>query len=118
MLASVVVNWRREERGASGAEVAIHFGLVGKTMLTLLKSCLGGTDWGDAGESLMHTSYMYAAISTGYVASVILALLNTVAGILCGRPLECLAGDKEVQFGDDVVRRKKFERELEAVFRA
>eukprot|EP00930_Biecheleria_cincta_P001943 TRINITY_DN103019_c0_g1_i1.p1 TRINITY_DN103019_c0_g1~~TRINITY_DN103019_c0_g1_i1.p1 ORF type:complete len:613 (+),score=88.57 TRINITY_DN103019_c0_g1_i1:64-1839(+) len=73
------------------------WGSLGRSMLTLYMSIVGGVDWIKAIHPLYHVSYALVILFCVYVGVTGFAILNLVTGIFCQNALESASADKDHQ---------------------
>jgi len=72
------------------------YGSIGKSTICLLKSVLGGVDWGDAYDPLLVLGFMPPVLFLVFVLFVMICLLNVVASVILESALEVSKIDRDL----------------------
>jgi len=106
--------------GASDPEVVgvlySYFGGLDRTILTLFMCISGGVSWEVAVGALMQVHVAYGLLFVLFVAGMMLAALNIIAGIFVNDAIEMAQQDREVMRQAQVVKREEMQKELKDLF--
>jgi len=106
--------------GASDPEVVAvlysYFGGLDRTILTLFMCISGGVSWEVAVGALMQIHVAYGVIFVMFIAGMMLAALNIIAGIFVNDAIEMAQQDKEVIRQMEVEKKQQMEKELMELF--
>ena len=106
--------------GASDPEVVgvlySYFGGLDRTILTLFMCISGGVSWEVAVGALMQVHVAYGLLFVLFVAGMMLAALNIIAGIFVNDAIEMAQQDREVMRQAQVVKREEMQKELTDLF--
>ena len=106
--------------GESDPEVAgtlsAYFSGVDVTMLTLFMCISGGVNWEVGVGAFMQVHVCYGMIFILFIASMMLAELNIIAGIFVNDAIEMAEQDREFIMHEEAKRNQAFEKELKELF--
>ena len=94
------------------------YGSMGRSMMTLFRSIIGGVDIDQAAHPLARVSVVLPVLYTIYLAFMILGVLNVLTGIFCDAAMQAAQSDRanviQAQMEDDAA----LMRELRDIFEA
>jgi len=93
-----------------------YFSGVDVTMLTLFMCISGGVSWEMGVGALMQVHVCYGVIFILFIASMMLAALNIIAGIFVNDAIEMAQQDREFIMQEEAKRNQAFEKELKELF--
>jgi len=93
------------------------FGSLDWALLTLFMSVTGGLSWEIAMRSLLEVHLLYGIFFVVFVAAMVLAALNIVAGIFVNDAIEVAQMDRDLAVSADASRNKAIIFELMELFR-
>mmetsp|Transcript_17331 Transcript_17331/g.47052 ORF Transcript_17331/g.47052 Transcript_17331/m.47052 type:complete len:609 (-) Transcript_17331:59-1885(-) len=106
--------------GASDPEVVgvlySYFGGLDRTILTLFMCISGGVSWEVAVGALMQVHVAYGVLFVAFIAGMMLAALNIIAGIFVNDAIEMAQQDREVIRQAEVLKKQEMETELRELF--
>lgn len=98
-------------------EMALYWGSMGESMLTLYKSLSGGISWHACLRSLREASTISFFFFLAYIAFGYYVILNVVTGIFCNSAIESARLDKDVAIAIKLKQRDTFVRSMKGFFR-
>jgi len=93
-----------------------YFGGLDCTMLTLFMSISGGVSWEVPVSALMQVHVAYGFLFILFIASMMLAALNIIAGIFVNDAIEMAQQDREFILMAEAKRHQAMEKELKELF--
>merc|ERR1712118_301009 len=67
---------------------------LGKSVMTLFRSIIGGIDIGQAAHPLAHLGWFFSAAFCVYLAFMIFGVLNVLTGIFCDAAMQAAQSDR------------------------
>merc|ERR1712136_106491 len=106
--------------GATDPEVVstllTYFGTLDEALLTLFMSISGGVSWEVLVNPLMKIHVAYGLFFVGFIACVMLAALNIIAGIFVNDAIERAEKDRDIALQAESHRNKMVMKELHDLF--
>ena len=93
-----------------------YFANLHRTLLTLFMCSFGGISWESVIDIMMNIHGVYGLIFVLFIASMMLAALNIIAGIFVNDAIEMASDDREVVSQAEAQRDRAIERELKHMF--
>jgi len=103
---------------AETEQLALFYGSIQRTMLTLFMSVTGGIDWRVAAYPLARLGMWYSVLWVGYIAFMVLGVLNILTGIFVDAAMQSMNGDRDNVVATRIEENQSLIKGINALFKA
>eukprot|EP00931_Biecheleriopsis_adriatica_P022197 TRINITY_DN14331_c0_g2_i1.p1 TRINITY_DN14331_c0_g2~~TRINITY_DN14331_c0_g2_i1.p1 ORF type:complete len:600 (+),score=90.10 TRINITY_DN14331_c0_g2_i1:92-1891(+) len=96
--------------------VALYWGTLPESMLTLFMAVTGGVSWELCLAPLREVSALAVVTFIAYINFTVLALLNVVTGVFCHSAIESASADKDIAAMVQLSNQKKYAATIRTMF--